>query len=335
MPMVRQSSSTSFHSSQEGNLSAAAAAPGSTNSHSHSNSHNHNPTPYISIMKHNLNFFMTRLLFMEEDKADSLQARRRRAGNNSSGNLAFNDSRALSDSQQLFEDDDNEDRGPLEGVIVFQDNARILPNTRAKSMPPVPFPPAAPESPQPVEGKHGITFMTPRHKRLESLPEALPLDELSVGDDDEDDEEEEEKEEDEELQMEASQELLPPPEDMIMTEDDHHHHDGGGDGTKEDSKLPPLVTATITTTTTVTTTPKKQQSPKRKSSLKTPTPFVPPDQRVFPKNQPRRLRNSKSDVQRSQSSQEVKAERQNKPKQGDKEKYDSDSDLMAKGNSYH
>lgn len=292
--MARQSSSTSFGSNPYGNINHGT------------------PQPYISIMKDNLNFFMTRLLFMEEDKADSLQARRstarmREVGNNSSGSLAFNDSRAAHDSQSNllgvggnggpYDDDRME-----EGVIVYQDNARILPNTIAKSMPPVPFPPAAPESPRAVEGKDGITMITPKHKRLESLPEALPLDDLSVGDYDDDDYDVdgEEYEEDlldeyEEDPLEASQELLPPPEDHpddLMDEDQ----------TEETSKPP------------------AKEPPKRKNSMKnkTPIPFVPPGQRVFPKNHPRRsLRsgsfNSKTnreEIKRSQSSRQMKEEAQ-------------------------
>jgi hypothetical protein len=197
----------------------------------------------------------------------------------------------------------------LEGVTVFQDNARILPNSMAKSMPPVPFPPAGPESPRAVEGKNGISFITPRHKRLDSLPEALPLDDLSLGD-----------EEDQNEDLEASsQELLPPPEDMDEDLDTKPPPASSSSSSSSSSPPPPRRSSSTPRT-------------KRRSSLKTPTPFVPQEQRVFPKNQPRRGRNAPNnpEVRRSQSSVEVKEdEGQTKEHEGAKD-YE-----LTKGHSSH
>ncbi|CAB9527582.1 expressed unknown protein [Seminavis robusta] len=68
-----------------------------------------------------LNFFMTRLLFMEKSKVNSLKAK--------------------------------SDKASVEIVV---DNPRILPEAKAKSLPPIPFPPAAPDSPVAVEGWKGV-----------------------------------------------------------------------------------------------------------------------------------------------------------------------------------
>jgi len=67
-----------------------------------------------------LNFFMTRLLFVEQNKVDSLKAK--------------------------------SDKAKIEIVV---DNPRILRETEARSLPPPPAPPAAPESPRAVEGWKG------------------------------------------------------------------------------------------------------------------------------------------------------------------------------------
>jgi hypothetical protein len=68
-----------------------------------------------------LHFFMTRLLFMEKDKVNSLKARSDKAN-----------------------------------VEIVVDNPRILPETKARSLPPIPCPPAAPASPVAVEGWKGM-----------------------------------------------------------------------------------------------------------------------------------------------------------------------------------
>lgn len=67
-----------------------------------------------------LHFFMTRLMFMDQAKVDSLKAKKNR------------------------------------DVQIITDNPAILPESMAKSLPPIPFPPAAPESPKSVEGWKGI-----------------------------------------------------------------------------------------------------------------------------------------------------------------------------------
>ena len=68
-----------------------------------------------------LNFFMTRLLFVEQNKADSLKAKSNQAE-----------------------------------VAIVVDNPKILPEQNAKSLPTLPSPLAAPESPVAVEGWKGI-----------------------------------------------------------------------------------------------------------------------------------------------------------------------------------
>lgn len=71
-----------------------------------------------------LNFFMTRLLFVEKNKVNSLKAK--------------------SDKAQ---------------IQIVVDNAKILREKDAKSLPPVPAPPSAPESPKPVEGRKGVRWL--------------------------------------------------------------------------------------------------------------------------------------------------------------------------------
>jgi len=68
-----------------------------------------------------LNFFMTRLLFVEKSKVNSLKA-----------------------------------KSGQDPVLIVMDNPKILKERAAKSLPAVPFPPAAPESPVPVEGWRGV-----------------------------------------------------------------------------------------------------------------------------------------------------------------------------------
>lgn len=256
-------------------------------------------TPYISLVKTQLNFFMTRLLFMQEKSADSLGARQtnaRRQNPGSSSSLSFNNGSASrfdnSNSNVHTTSNRGVDDGGLLGyfdeepepdVQVFNDNARILPNSRAKSMPTLPFPPAAPESPRPVEGKDGIVVKAPTHNQLAKL---LPL---SLSDLVLEGREEEEEEEDvimEELMEEEEEEKEEEKEEEAVEEVDVETD------SVEDSK-PPASTAAS-----------------RRS-----VPSIPPDQRVFPKNQRRSKRMSTSrerPVRRSKS-------------------FDSDSDHASKG----
>lgn len=129
-------------------------------------------------MKTNLNFFMTRLLFMQEREADSLGAQNTRRMNQSNSSMNFNNSASRVDQNNnnnnqnggsaldTYFDEQEEDGDEL---CVFNDNARMLPNTRAVSYPPVPFPKAAPESPRPVEGKDGVKIVTPTHQTVDPL----------------------------------------------------------------------------------------------------------------------------------------------------------------------
>ena len=101
-----------------------------------------------------LNFFMTRLLFVEQNKADSLKAK--------------------SDKAE---------------VVIVVDNPKILPEKSAKSLPTLPAPPAAPESPVAVEGWNGPRIGGWTNKEDESTIDAkmgklsLRPDPLPDGDD--------------------------------------------------------------------------------------------------------------------------------------------------------
>lgn len=137
-------------------------------------------TPYLRLMKTNLNFFMTRLLFMQEREADSLGAQNARRMNQSNSSMNFNNSASRVDqnnNQASGSDDgngilkyfDEQDEEEGDDICVYNDNARILPNTRAVSYPPVPFPKAAPESPRAIEGKDGVKIVTPTHQTVDPL----------------------------------------------------------------------------------------------------------------------------------------------------------------------
>ncbi|CAB9516625.1 expressed unknown protein [Seminavis robusta] len=288
--MVRQSSSSSCASSRSSFSNLGQGAPPFAAN-----------APYLTVMKTQLNFFMTRLLFMQEEKADSLGARRERRMNNSmngSGNMnmsgSFNTNSTRLDNQpaqaQQAEDHGNllgpmmePDELSTDDICVFNDNARILPNSRAKSFPAVPFPPTAPESPRPVEGKEGVLVVAPTHRPaspksngstvvVDQLPEALPLSDMALED---------------RTKKAAEEDELPPleqqhddeEEDTVMEEmmeaEQHCDSSSPQDETDEDSA--------------------EDAKPKARASAAA----VPTGARVFPKNQRRSKRYST--VKRSQS----------------------------------
>ena len=154
------SSSLGDHSHSTGTAAAADAVP--------------EMGPYIRVMRDQLNFFVTRLLFMQEDQADSLGAQTATSrqkmlwnSSNSSGLHSSSGSGLHNSVAQLDASGTNllgvcvEVSEEEADVLVYQDNARILTNQAAKSMPPLPAIPAAPESPKAVEGRKGLVMVTP------------------------------------------------------------------------------------------------------------------------------------------------------------------------------
>lgn len=219
---------------------------------------------------------------MQEAEADSLGARRDRRLNNS--NNSMNDSAKLKDgggppaTTEARQHDgllgyferDREDED--DDICVFADNARGLPNRVAKSMPPIPFPPAAPESPRPIESKDGVIIKTPTHLpvKASSLPDGLGMPELgemhlsdfdsahtqmSMATDTDHDEEETETEAEDE-------------DDVPMEE--------AAAAAKEEQQVVDEVPMESFTTAPAAGTPKRIS-----------VPAVPLDQRIFPKNQRR------------------------------------------------
>lgn len=158
-----------------------------------------NQAPYLRLVKTQLNFFMTRMLFMQEAQADSLGAQKARMQNSASSlnNSASRDMslQAAAASGTVTGGGDGLkgyfDEGHVEAedeLWVYNDNARVLPNARAKSYPPIPSPPAAPESPRPVERKDGVRVMTPTHQPTDPMarkPAAVDLTPLTLEDGDE------------------------------------------------------------------------------------------------------------------------------------------------------
>jgi hypothetical protein len=323
-PMVREASSSSCAS--QASLQGLHGAGGG----------NGHPKPYINVLKTQLNFFMTRLLFMEDENVDSLgataTATRRQKKLNDSMNSSFGggDSSArlggsnprLGGSNSRFHgsaggaaggfggldammeaDEEDEDDGPLADVQVIQDNARILPDCYAKSMPPVPFPPAAPESPRPLETKHGLAMTTPTHHsaagraaavqealRAPSMPDLMEdsckslddRDQLGRDDDADDDEDESDR------PNNTSNNDTDEPE--LLDDDDGDRKPAA----RATSPPPPLVSAPAAAPATTPTTPRK---------VKESVPNVPPEKRIFPKN----LRRNSSKNSRSSSSRSVGA----------------------------
>jgi hypothetical protein len=268
--------------------------------------------PYLRVMKTQLNFFMTRLLFMQEDKADSLGARAtnaRRMNNsgsnmNNSGNLGSNSGNLGSNSSFNFNNSasrldhvhgqghgtnthgaknahllgaymEEDDLGTDDFLCVFNDNARILPNRVAKSMPAPQFPPAAPESPRPVETREGIIMMTPTHHSIggaaAGLPEALPLGVMTL-----EDKKNQDYEDDSEDQAPDLEEVY---EEELMMDDSKDHNSA--------------------------TTPSRRdldRKPRARSKSISSVPAIPTELRVFPKNKRRSRRTSgRSTIKRSQS----------------------------------
>lgn len=164
-------------------------------------------TPYLRLVKTQLNFFMTRTLFMQQQGADSLGAQKTNAlrMQNSASSMNNSGSRVASSSagaataqngdELLGYFDDNHDES--DDVWVYADNAKILPNSQAMSMPPIPFPSSGPESPRQVERKDGVRFMTPTHiptdplgRKKPAVPDALPvapMSEMALVDEEEED----------------------------------------------------------------------------------------------------------------------------------------------------
>jgi hypothetical protein len=260
--------------------------------------------PYLRVMKTQLNFFMTRLLFMQEEKADSLGARATNARRmNNSGNLGSNSSLNFNNSASRVEGQQGQPGqhgqhgtknahllGPMEEdelgcddvLCIYSDNARILPNSVAKSMPAVPFPPAAPESPRPVETKDGIIMMAPSHHSFtggaaSGLPEALPLGDMALEDHDHDndnDDDDDSYSEDDENAPDLEEVVE---EDLMIDTDTEH------------------TSATASTRET-------ERKPRARSKSIPSVPAVPMEQRVFPKNRRRSKRGAeRAPISRSHS----------------------------------
>lgn len=152
--------------------------------------------PYLRLVKTELNFFMKRILYMQEPGADSLAARR--GHNTSTSSMNNSGSRVHVDQQQQHAAGGNDEllqlfdsgRDESEDVFVYSDNPRILPNSQAQSWPPLPFPQAGPESPRQVERHDGVRMMTPTHiptdplgrKPAAEMPPVVPLSEMTLDD---------------------------------------------------------------------------------------------------------------------------------------------------------
>jgi hypothetical protein len=227
-----------------------------------SNSDNYNnggtQVPYLRLVKTQLNFFMTRMLFMQEAHADSLGAQKTRMQNSAS---SLNNSASKLQHQAgdglggYFDEEQHHDQS--DELWVYNDNARMLPNSRAKSLPPIPFPPAAPESPRQVERKDGVRVMVPTHQPTDPMarkPAAMeaPMREMTL--EEEEDAEEEEQVAEEEMPREEE------PEPPLVVEESASAGDEGGRPRQAISPVP-LVSRVF---------PKNQRRSKRFSSRERP-----------------------------------------------------------------